>query len=77
MNKIKHAWPTAKLVAQFGFAVGAVLLLVSWFCGERYLITGVEIGLSFIGAGAVAAVVILLGAPLVLDEDNRGPGRRS
>jgi hypothetical protein len=76
VNKIRRAWPAASLIALLGFSCGAVLLLVSWFWGERHFIAGVELGLSVIGFGGVAALAILLGAPLVLDEDNRGPGGR-
>lgn len=77
MNKVKRAYPLASLVALLGFTTGAVLLLISWLCGERHLIAGVEIGLSVIGIGGAAALAILIGAPFVIDEDNRGPGRRS
>jgi hypothetical protein len=76
VNKIRRAWPLAKLITQFGFAVGAVLLLVAWFCGARHLVVGVQIGMGVIVVAGVVGLLVLAFAPLVVDEDNRGPGGR-
>ncbi len=75
-DKIRRAWPVAKLVAQFGFSAGMVLILVSVFCGERYLVTGLAVGVFVFGAAAVVSALIMLAAPFVLDDDRRGPGGR-
>jgi hypothetical protein len=76
VNKVKRAYPLAKLIAQLGFSSAAMLLLVSWSCGERYFLDGLAIGIGVLAVAGVAALLILLLAPLVLDEDNRGPGGR-
>lgn len=77
MNKVKRAWPAARLVALFGFTSSSVLLLVSWVAGDRHFITGLKVGLTDLVLAGVVALLILLLAPLVVDEDRRGPGGRS
>jgi hypothetical protein len=44
-------------------------LLVSWVCGERYFVAGLAIGLVVLAAAGAVGLGILLGAPLVLDDD--------
>lgn len=72
MNKIRRAWPLAKLIAQLGFSSAAMVLWVSWMCGDRYFILGLEIGVWILGAAGLVALLVLVGAPLILDEDTRG-----
>lgn len=76
MNKIKRAYPLAKLIAQFGFSAAATLMLVSWICGERYFLNGLAIGIGVLVTAGGAALLILVFAPFVIDDDHRGPGGR-